>query len=195
MFDLLVKIFNEIDLAWCDGPSKEIITSNKLSELLQLFPNLQTIFKEGQINDDFEYRRTLKHVFRVLMVYHLFKTGKFEHGTLSRTAINKIQEKVNYLDAINPKFIPLILMYHDIGRFYDKSNHPEESYFLIKSKNLLDIYELSEIEKLLINKVIQYHLFFATIYTGESTFYGIYSLINDNGFIKLISYFQKEECN
>ena len=188
MFDLLDDIFNEIDLIWCDGSSKEIIASNKLSDLFQIFPNLHNIFQEGQINDDLEYRRTLKHIFRVFKVYQLFKIGKFEHDTLSSASINKIREKVNDLDAINPKFIPLILMYHDIGRFYDKANHPEASFSIIKKKKLLDLYELSEIEKLLINKVIQYHLFFATIYTGESTFYGIYSLINNEGFIKLISY-------
>jgi hypothetical protein len=41
---------------------------------------------------------------------------------------------------------------------------------------------------LLISKIIQYHLLFATIYTGESTFLGIYSLLKDVEFIRLISY-------
>jgi hypothetical protein len=52
---------------------------------------------------------------------------------------------------------------------------------------LLEAFELSNVEKLLIRKLIHYHLLIATIYTGESTFYGIYSLFNDSEFIKLIS--------
>jgi len=53
---------------------------------------------------------------------------------------------------------------------------------------LLELFELSDIEKLLIKNIVHYHLLIATIYTGESTFYGIYSLFNDPEFIKLLSY-------
>ncbi|NHI91686.1 MAG: hypothetical protein EAX96_04220 [Candidatus Lokiarchaeota archaeon] len=186
MLDLIDKVFNELNLAWCDGSSKEIIKSKQLKELLLIFPNLSKIFKDGQKNDDFEFRRTIKHLFRVLMVYSMFRNGKFKHETLSDAALKEIQNKIKKLDDINQKYLPLILMYHDIGRFYDKNDHPNASFLLISSNKLLDIYGLSEIEKLLINKIIQYHLFFATIYTGESTFYGIYSLINDREFVDLI---------
>jgi hypothetical protein len=58
---------------------------------------------------------------------------------------------------------------------------------------MLDLFDLSEMERLLINKVIQYHLLFATIYTGESTFYGVYSLLNDNEFSRLLT--NKETIN
>jgi hypothetical protein len=54
--------------------------------------------------------------------------------------------------------------------------------------DLLDPFELSKVEKLLIQEIIHYHLLIATIYTGESTFYGIYSLFNDPEFNKLLSY-------
>ena len=67
-------------------------------------------------------------------------------------------------------------MYHDIGRFIDKKDHPYASYLIITQKKLFKMFELSKIEKQLIIKVIQYHLLFATIYTGESTFYGTFSL-------------------
>ena len=63
-----------------------------------------------------------------------------------------------------------------------------EEQLLIIEKKLLDLYDLSDMDKLLISKVIQYHLLFAAIYTGESTFYGTYSLLNDGEFIKLIPY-------
>jgi hypothetical protein len=78
-------------------------------------------------------------------------------------------------------------MYHDIGRMDNKKDHPSYSYFLISEKKMLESFELSDIEKLLVNKVIQYHLLFATIYTGESSFYGIYSVLNDGEFSKLFN--------
>jgi hypothetical protein len=78
-------------------------------------------------------------------------------------------------------------MYHDIGRFENKQDHPYYSYSIITEEKLLTLFELSDIEKLLIKKTIQYHLLFATIYTGESTFYGSYSLLNDIEFTLLLN--------
>jgi len=94
---------------------------------------------------------------------------------------------------MNKIIIPLILIYHDIGRVFDRKNHPYKSYQLITEKGLLDSYDLSEIEQLLITKIIQYHLLHATIYTGESTFYGIYTLLYDKEFIPIISNKQNRE--
>ena len=78
-------------------------------------------------------------------------------------------------------------MYHDIGRYIDNKQHPYHSYHLVSKMKLLDPFELSEVDKLLIQEIIHYHLLIATIYTGESTFYGIYSLFNDSEFNKLLS--------
>ena len=89
--------------------------------------------------------------------------------------------------AHNELIIPILLMYHDIGRYIDNKRHPYHSYQLISSIQLLETFELSNFEKLFIRKLIHYHLLIATIYTGESTFYGIYSLFNDLEFIELIS--------
>ncbi|GAH88200.1 unnamed protein product, partial [marine sediment metagenome] len=111
----------------------------------------------------------------------------FSHETLSEESITKIREKVLNQHFQNHLIIPILLMYHDIGRYIDNKKHPYHSYHLISSMDLLESFELSDIEKLLIRKTIHYHLLIATIYTGESTFYGIYSLLNDPEFIKLIS--------
>ena len=182
----LENIIANIDLNWIDN-SNEIMNSSHYNEVLSLFPNLQGIFKKGRKEDEFEFFRTLRHIFRSFKIYFLLKNNKFVHKTLSINSLQTISKKVNDQCKHNELILPLILMYHDIGRFYDKENHPNQSYILISNKKLLEPFNISDLEKLLISKIIQYHLLFATIYTGESTFYGIYSLINDNEFIKLLS--------
>lgn len=191
MINSLANIFNNLELSWIDS-FKNLRNSNEYQELLSIFPNLEQIFQQGQIEDDFEFRRTIQHIFRVFKVYFLIKNNIHFHETLSPESLQKVSEKIESINKINELVIPLILMYHDIGRFFNKKNHPHESYIMILEKKLLDSYGLSEREKLLISKVIQYHLLFATIYTGESTFFGVYSLLNDEEFIKLNSH---EEFN
>ncbi|MHA1254902.1 MAG: hypothetical protein ACTSPS_04810 [Promethearchaeota archaeon] len=187
MINSLANIFNNLKLSWIDS-AKNLKDSKEYQELLSIFPNLEQIFQQGQIEDDFEFRRTIQHIFRVFKVYFLIKDKIHFHKTLSQDSIGKVSEKIKAVNKLNELVIPLILMYHDIGRFFNKKNHPHESYIMISEQNLLDSYGLSEIEKLLVSKVIQYHLLFATIYTGESTFFGIYSVLNDEEFNKLNSY-------
>ncbi len=184
--ECLENLISTIDLEWIDN-SNEITNSRYYHELLLLFPNLHEIFEEGWHEDKFEFLRTLRHIFRSFKIYFLLKNNKFVHNTLSMSSLQTISKKVNDQAIENELILPLILMYHDIGRFYDKENHPYQSYLLINDRELLAPYDISDLDKLLISKIIQYHLLFATIYTGESTFYGIYSLINDNEFFKLLS--------
>jgi len=188
MINSLAHLFNNLELSWIDSSKKDLKDSKEYQELLSIFPNLQQVFQQGQIEDDFEFRRTIQHVFRVFKVYFLIKNNIHFHDTLSSDILLMISEKIEAINQLNELIIPLILMYHDIGRLFNKRNHPHESYVLILEQNLLDSYGLSEIEKLLISKVIQYHLLFATIYTGESTFFGIYSLLHDKEFINLNSH-------
>jgi len=187
MIHSLANIFNNLELPWIDS-SKDLNNSKEYQKLLSIFPNLTQIFQQGQIEDNFEFRRTIQHIFRVFKVYFLIKDKKHFHKTLSPDSLQKISEKLEHENKKNELIIPLILMYHDIGRFFNKRNHPYQSYLIISEKKLLDSYGLSEIDKLLICKVIQYHLLFATIYTGESTFFGIYSVFNDKEFTNLNSH-------
>ncbi|MFX1312560.1 MAG: hypothetical protein ACFFHD_08115 [Promethearchaeota archaeon] len=181
----LENLFSTVDLTWIDN-SDELIDSNIYHGLLSIFPNLREIFKEGKQADEFEFYRTLRHIFRVFKIYFLLKNKKLKHNTLSIKSLNIISNKLNNQNMANELYLPLILIYHDIGRFFDRKNHPSKSYYLISNKNLLKPYTLSDVDNLLIKKVIEFHLFFATIYTGESTFYGIYSLINNIEFTKLL---------
>ena len=186
MLDSLSKLFNDIELSWIDSTAN-IDESDELSNLLSIFPNLESIFHDFRDRNKDEFQRTIRHIFRSFKVFFLIINGEFSHETLSQESIIIIREKILNLHSQNRLTIPIILIYHDIGRFLDNKKHPHHSYHLISSKNLLAHFELSDIEKLLIKKVIHYHLLIATVYTGESTFYGIYSLLNDQEFIKLLS--------
>ncbi|MFX1592488.1 MAG: hypothetical protein ACFFCL_07340, partial [Promethearchaeota archaeon] len=179
-------MFKKIELSWIDSVT-DIDTSNEFYNLLSIFPNLQRIFQDAREKNKDEFQRTIRHIFRSYKIFFLIKSGEFSHETLSKEAITVIQEKVLNQHSQNDLIIPIVLMYHDIGRYIDNKKHPYHSYQLISSMKLLETFEFSNIEKLLIRKLIHYHLLIATIYTGESTFYGIYSLFKDPEFINLIS--------
>ncbi|MFX1293859.1 MAG: hypothetical protein ACFFD2_03220 [Promethearchaeota archaeon] len=182
----LAELFDQIDLIWCDNPNEEIYKSENYQKLIKLFPNLQKIHQKGLEDNQSEFNRTMKHIFRCFKIYYLLKQGNFEHESLSIESLRIIKQKIEKISNLNELFIPLIIMYHDIGRFYDRKTHAYQSSALISNNGLFNRFELSEEERLLLRKVIEYHLFFPTIYTGESTFFGVISLLNDKEFIKLI---------
>ena len=180
----LAKLFEGIDLVWCDNPEKEIQKSTNYQKLLDIFPNLQSLFQEGLERDPFEFYRTMRHIFRSLKIFFMLQDGTFNYKSLSRDSIQKLRRK---LTKFPDKFLLIILMYHDLGKLFDRKKHTLKSSKLIQKNNLFNCFDLSSGEKLLLRKVIEYHLLFATIYTGESTFFGILSLLNDKEFIQLIS--------
>lgn len=184
MLDQLRELIDQIDLNWCDNPGKDIHLSENYRQLMTLFPNLQKIHQMGLENDKFEFDRTIRHVFRTLKVYFSIQEHTFHHSSLEDATIEKIRKK--FL-RFAPKYIPLLLIYHDIGRFIDRKTHASQSSKLILEHRLLEDFQLSELEQLLLRKLIEYHLLIATTFTGESTFFGILSLLNDEAFVELIS--------
>ena len=186
MIEALSKIFGKLDLFWIDS-FKNIEDSDEFLKILTIFPNLKPIFQECTVKDKEEFKRTLMHIFRLFKVYFLTAKGDYFHDSLSKKSIEIIREKLLNQNSHNELIIPIILIYHDIGRCIDKNNHPYHSYQLISNRNLLEPFSISSSEKLLVKLLIKYHLLFAKIYTGESTFFGIYSLLKDPEFIKLMS--------
>ncbi|MFX1388718.1 MAG: hypothetical protein ACFE9Z_01485 [Promethearchaeota archaeon] len=182
----LSKIFEDIDISWIDN-TKNIKNSLQFQKIISIFPNLESIFQDGLHTNREEFHRTIKHIFRAFKIYFLLKEGNLIHKSLSLETINLISKRLKDQDLKKSLHLILILIYHDIGKFFDRKNHPHQSFLLILNNELLQPFRLLEEEELLISKVIQYHLIFATIYTGESTFYGVYSLFNDSMFVKLIS--------
>ena len=186
MIEVLSKIFSKLDLSWIDS-IQNIDDSDEFFKILTIFPNLKPIFQECNVKDEGEFKRTLRHIFRLFKVYFLTRKGDYFHDSLSKKSIEIIREKLLNQNSQNELIIPIILIYHDIGRCIDKNDHPYHSFQLISRKNLLEPFLLSSSEKLLIKLLIKYHLLFAKIYTGESTFFGIYPLLKDPEFIELIS--------
>ncbi len=185
MLTILLDLFSQISLKWIDD-CKDITRAEEYQGLLQIFPNLKTFFEEGKGRDSSEFNRTLSHIFRCLKIFSLLKEGSVTfHSTLSPISHEKLKRKIDDLSYKKENLLPLVLIYHDIGRFFDRKNHPNESYLKLSQNNLLSPYRLNETEQIIISKVIQYHLLFAAIYTGESTFYGIHSLLNDEEFQKI----------
>jgi hypothetical protein len=181
----LQKIFADVSLSDIDS-SKEI-EQTLYSDFLNSFPNLAEVFKMGINRDIQEFKRTIKHIFRSIEIFLSILSNSFSYEGFSSQTISKISGKIKIIQENNSLIIPLILVYHDIGKFVRKRDHPHQSFILISDRKLLSPFKLIENDKLLIKKVIQYHILFATIYTGESTYYGSYSLINDSSLTQLLS--------
>lgn len=186
MLDLLQKIFSNISLNEVDN-SKELEQSHLYKNFIKSFPNLFEIFNRGKKRDTQEFERTIKHIFRSITIFLKILSNSFSYAGFSNQTIYKISKKIKRIQEYNSLIIPLILIYHDIGKFVRKRDHPQQSYILLTEKKLLSPFDLIEKEKILIQKVIQYHILFATIYTGESTYYGSYSLIHDSVLTQMVS--------
>jgi len=186
MQNALESLFERIDLNWCDNPGKEIQASENYNRLLALFPNLTELNQVWIHNDAFEFNRTMRHIFRCLKIYYLLKDGTFSYDSLFKDSHEKLRLKIERFTVQNDLLLPILLLYHDIGRFIDRAAHSYHSADLIVKRGLLDGFKLTEMEKLILRKTIEYHLLLATIYTGESTFFGIRSLLNDSEFIQIL---------
>jgi hypothetical protein len=182
----LQTIFSVVSLGDIDS-SKEVEQTQLYTDFLTSFPNLSEVFELGMTRDKQEFTRTIKHIFRSIKIFLNLMDNSFSYEGFSNQTISNITKKIKHIQEYNKLIIPLILVYHDIGKFVRKRDHPSQSFILISERNLLSPFELVENDKILIHKVIQYHILFATIYTGETTYYGSYSLINDSIFVHLLS--------
>jgi hypothetical protein len=186
MLELLQNIFSEVSLSEIDN-LKEFEESKFYSNFVKSFPNLPEIFCLGVERDKDEFIRTIRHIFRSIKIYLEILEKTYSYSGFSDETLSKIFHKIQNIQGYNQLLIPLILIYHDIGKFIRKRDHPHQSYILISERDLLAPFKLSENDKLLVEKVIEYHILFATIYTGESTYYGTYSLIKDISLVRLLS--------
>ena len=182
----LQQIFTDISLSSIES-SNEIEKTQIYTDFLKSFPNLSEIFEMGITRDKQEFTRTVKHIFRSIKIFLNILSDSFTIEGFSSQTLSKILKKLEKIQQYNTLIFPLILSYHDIGKFIRKRDHPHQSFILISSRNLLSPFNLLENDRILIEKVIQYHVLFATIYTGESTYYGSYSLIRDPILAQLLS--------
>jgi HD superfamily phosphodiesterase len=71
------------------------------------------------------------------------------------------------------------LLYHDIGRPFNKEWHTYESAKIIEEYNLFLKSEIPQKYIRILLGVIKHHLFFGTIFTGESSYLGATILLRD----------------
>ncbi|MHA1379457.1 MAG: HD domain-containing protein [Candidatus Helarchaeota archaeon] len=180
----LEKIFSNVSFEWIDDNRIDIINSEVFKNFVDKFPKLKKIFFKSMNLNKPEFERTIRHTIRLLVILFQLKNDNFKHKSMNNKSIQKIKTRIDKIQKINPKYLPLILILHDIGRPVNRKLHTYESAKIIKENNLLDEFDLKEQEKLLIIKVIEYHLLIGTIYTGESTYYAFTTLLNDAEFSK-----------
>ncbi len=186
----LENIFSNVSFEWIDDNRTEILKSSVYEKFLELFPKLKIIFQKSISSNKVEFERTIRHTFRLLIIYFQVKMDKFKHKSMNSLTVSKLKKRVEAIDVINANFLTLVLILHDIGRPFNRKLHTYESAKLVEKWNLLEGFGLSEKDKTLIMKVIEYHLLIGTIFTGESTYYALTSLLND---VQLAKYLGDQE--
>lgn len=178
-----------VSLSSIDNPKGNILDSAAYQKFVQVLPRLCRIQDVGLEKNPEELKYTMQHTLRALTVYSQFRNGvyeKFKGFNLSQESIKSIQRLLGECNDHQSSYLSLVLALHDIGRPFDRVNHSYESIRLVETFNLLEKFNLTEKERLLVSKVIKYHLLVGSIYSGESTFYYLTSLCQDHGFVLLL---------
>ena len=144
----------------------------------KIVPEWANIFRQGIEKDKEETYRTLRHTFRSLFVYFNLLEDNFKLNIKHENIVllKRILDKIFKFDE---NIFCLILLYHDIGRPFNKELHNLESAKIIREKNVFKTISLSLDKKIVLYGVIKNHLLPGTIFTGESSYYGASSLFKD----------------
>lgn len=189
MQEFLQFLEKKVSLSSIDNPQGNIVDSAVFQQFIKVLPRFCQVQEEGLQKNPEELQNTMQHTLRALTVYSQFRAGvfeKFKGFNLSKESIKSIQKLLNECNDHKTPYLSLILALHDIGRPFDRANHSYESARLIETFNLLGKFNMTEKERLLVSKVIKYHLLVGSIYSGESTFYYLTSLCQDQGFVLLL---------
>jgi len=171
------NFFLDFDENFFNLASEKIIRSKEIKLFSHIVPKWFEIFKKGINSDQNEVFRTLKHTIRTLYVYYSIMNNQFECD-IKETNIKLLKNQLEKIYNYNSQLFPLILLFHDIGRPFNRTWHNIESKKIIQNNSLLDKFNLGENEKYIILTVIEQHLLLGTIFTGESSYLGSISLWN-----------------
>ena len=174
----LERLFESLDLSFCDSQASNILISNEFSTFRQIIPKWDNLIQQGFKIDKEETQRTIKHIFRSLYIYFSIQNDQFEINIGSKFK-NFLKLNLTSVYDIHPDLFIYILLYHDIGRPFNRVWHTFES---VKIMNDSDINLKKKIPQKYINilfGVIKYHLLLGTIFTGESSYLGAIILLRD----------------
>ncbi|MHA1268327.1 MAG: hypothetical protein ACTSPY_00950 [Candidatus Helarchaeota archaeon] len=180
MYDKIKSIFQNVELNQIDNNSINIIDMEIYQKIIQLNKKIKIIFDEARKKNEFEFQRTIRHTFRTVLVYFEIIASKFkQYNNLDDISYQRIKLLIKKIYNINREILPSIFLFHDIGKPFNQKFHPFESAKIIEKYGLLNHFNLNRQEKLIVNKVIKYHLMMGTIYNGESSLWALKNLIND----------------
>ncbi|MEJ2248850.1 MAG: HD domain-containing protein [Candidatus Lokiarchaeota archaeon] len=154
-----------------------------LAILKRYFPKWYEIIKSNYRLNKLETGRTIEHIFRLLQIYYSLIENRIDLN-ISKTYCNELKEEISWISAFNSNIIPILILFHDIGRPQNKEWHTVESAEIVEKYDLLEKFNLTEIQCRILKGVIRNHLLLGTIFTGESSYTGAVSLVQD---IDLIS--------
>jgi len=149
-----------------------------MKKLTKLLPEWANIIYKGLNYDETETYRTIRHIFRSLWSYFAIMNEKFE-SNVKKENIKSLRKDLEKVFQFQTDFFPLLLLYHDIGRPFNREWHTFESAKIIKQKMMYQSFHLSPIQEVILTGVIRNHLLPGTIFTGESSYFGAVSLYND----------------
>ena len=185
--DKLLAFSQGISPGWLDNNKECIDKTPEYAALIHLFPPLREIFRRGLEEDSQEFYRTLIHTFQTQAAYNRICSGDFPESGLQRNDLRDVFDLAHSISLFSSLLVPTILWLHDIGRLEDKRRHNEKSAEMISQFDILRHKGLSEEEKVIIQKVIRYHLLIGTLYTGESSYTSFEPLFRDEGFRAILS--------
>ena len=178
LYQQLEKIFIGSKIEIWKYSDNELLNKEPVKKLISIFPKWFKILERGIKRDKSEALRTLRHTIHTLKVYFSLLDDEFEKN-IDEKNIKSLKGQLEKLYQYNSLYFPLILLYHDIGRPFNRTWHTFKSEKLIKRNKLLELFNLPEQTEKLILIVIKHHLLVGTIFTGESSYYGSIALLSD----------------
>ncbi|MHA1230422.1 MAG: HD domain-containing protein [Candidatus Helarchaeota archaeon] len=180
MYTRLLKIFNNYDVNLVDDNRIDILETELYKSIINIDPQIREIFNLAIQSDKFEFLRTIRHIFRVLIVYFKILNDKFKPpGKLNNLEFNQIKHLIKKINNRNKEILPCIFLLHDIGKPFNRRFHPEESAKIVDNYQLAENFNLKEDEKIVVKKTIEYHLMMGTIYNGESSLWKLLTFRSD----------------
>lgn len=178
LYQKLENLFLNINLNIWESLENEFINSEPVKKLSSLFPKWYFLLESAKKTDKDETIRTLRHTLHTLQVYFSIKNNEFEKN-VDKQKLKSLRTHLDDFYEFDPLYFLLILLYHDIGRPFNRTWHTVKSEEIISRLNLLEEYNLPKYTEKLILIAIKHHLLVGTIFTGESSYFGSFVLYSE----------------
>lgn len=142
-------------------------------------PEWDKLIQKGLEVDREETLRTIRHIFRSIYIYFSLQNDQILED-LNSGFNSFLTSNFKTLYDIHPDLFIYVLLYHDIGRPFNKEWHTFESAKILQEENLFLKSQIPQKYIAILLGVIKHHLLLGTIFTGESSYMGALVLLKDN---------------